>query len=143
MSWAQGKTLHTSRTGRAKPRGKTTRKSLSVRKTKYAKGKGQDRPLGFDRMCHPQALVRTPLHPGCVSNASQHNIKHLLDSLDSLDFMTGVGLVRTSRNIGSDWLLVRRADSGEPLGFAQSHAALAYRNAAAHKGVVLECYNAI
>jgi hypothetical protein len=38
-------------------------------------------------------------------------------------------------------MVVKEPITGEPLGFAQSHAALAYRNAAARKGVTLEVYD--
>lgn len=136
MSWAQGRTLHTTRTGRAKPRGKTTRRSLSIKGTKYAKGAGQDRPLGFERMCHPQALTRTPLHPSCNVDKSQYNIKHLLDSMTALDFIVGFGLVRT-RKAG----LWRVRYGKRTIGFAECHDALAYRNAARHFDVTLEVYD--
>lgn len=48
------------RTGRAISPGRTTRKSLAVRRPK-------GRPLPFVLQCHPPALVRTSLNPGCCT----------------------------------------------------------------------------
>lgn len=138
MAWAQGRTLHTTRTGRAKPNGKVTRASGSVRKTKYAKGPGQDRPLDFDRACHPQVLTHTPLHPGCITKHIGFDVSRF-KGLSAWEFYQGVGLVRTTRHL-DDWLLVRVRLTGEPLGFADPHAALSYCRAADDKGVGLECY---
>jgi len=139
VTWV-AKTLHVTPTGRAKPNGRTTRASQSVKKTKYAKR--QDRPLGFDLQCHPQALARTSRNPGCATVHLGFDV-HMFRELDSWDFLTGVGLVRTSRTLGNDWLLVRIADTGEPLGFASPHEALSYCRAAAKKGVRLESYRGI
>ena len=136
MAWSQGKSLHTTRTGRAVPTGKVTRRSLGVRKTKYVKG--QDRPLGFDHACHPQALVRTAQHPECRKALPGFDVSRYSE-LDSLDFLSGVGLVRTRRMLGDDWLRVRFGKKS--LGFASRHAALSYRRAAANVGVTLECYD--
>lgn len=140
MTWAQGKTLHTTRTGRAKPNGKVRRSSASVRKTKYVKR--QDKPLPFDLQCHPQVLERTPRHPSCITQHIGFDVARFKD-LNSLNFLEGVGLVRTTRDILDDWMLVRWKPTGEPLGFAPSHVALSYCRAAAAVGVELNAYREV
>ena len=136
MSWV-AKTLHVSPTGRAKPRGKTTRASLSVRKTKYAKGTGQDRPLPLSMACHPQPLTRTPLHPGCVTDKSHYGQVIDFAGLKWIDFMQGVGLHVQADDL---WRVVLPI-SGRTLGWADSRTALAYRMAAARVGATLEVYD--
>jgi hypothetical protein len=139
MTWI-AKTLHVTPKGRAKDDGsRVTRRSTAVRQTKYAKGPGSDRPLDFERACHPIALTPTPQHPQCLTRHVGFDVSRFSE-LSSLDFLTGVQLVRTSRGLGNDWLLVRRKHSAVPLGFASTHAALSYRRAAAEVGVELECY---
>lgn len=135
MSWAQGRTLHTTRTGRAKPNGKTTRKSHSVRKTKYAKGSGQDRPLPFSAACHPQALTRTPVHPECETKLGSYNVAALA-SLDVPDFCEGVGT--HERYERGDWFILW--PSGEVVGYLPPTEAMRYKNAAANKGIRLNVY---
>lgn len=133
MSWTQGRTLYRTRTGRAKPNGKTTRRSQSVRQTKYVKGKGQDRPLPLDMACHPQALTRTPLHPGCDTDMSSCNV-HQWAELTVTDFCEGLGL----QHIPYPELWEVRWPSGENLGYAQPSEGLSYVRAAANMGIRLE-----
>jgi hypothetical protein len=52
-------TRHVTKTGRAVQHGRTTRKSLSVGRPKGVK------PLPLRLQCHPQALHRTTMNPGC------------------------------------------------------------------------------
>lgn len=136
MSWAQGRTLHTTRTGRAKPNGRTTRKSHSVKLPKYPKGKGQDRPLPFSHACHPQALTRTPIHPGCLTDNSSYNVSQW-DDLTVIDFVEGVGLC----HIPYPGLWEVRWPSGDHLGWAYTPAdAMSYKHAALRVGVRLNVY---
>lgn len=135
MSWTQGRTLHTTRTGRAKPHGRTTRASQTVKKVKYAKGGKQDRPIGFDAMVHPQALTPTPRHPGCATNKAQYHVHQWAD-LSVPDICEGLGL----EHIPWPELWEVRWPSGENLGYAQPADALSYVRAAALKGVRLNVY---
>jgi len=136
MSW-NAKTLHVSPTGRAKPHGKVTRRSLSVRGTKYPKYKGSDKPLGGELMCHPVALTRTPVHPGCATSSRQYNVAAWADN-DWAAFMRGAGLWDSPEP--GEWRVVEPI-TGEVIGWADCSTALSYRNAAARKGATLEVYD--
>lgn len=136
MSWI-AKTLHVSPTGRAKPRGNVTRRSLNVRGVKYPKYKGSDRPLDAERMCHPVALTPTPRHPGCMTNSAQYNVS-MWDEYDWAAFMRGAGLWDAPEP--GEWRVVEPI-TGEILGWASCSDALSYRNAAARKGATLEVYD--
>lgn len=139
MSWAQGRTLHTTRTGRAKPNGKVTKKSHSVRKTKYAKGSGQDRPLPFGLACHPQVLTRTPVHPGCATNKAQYNV-HNWAGLSVEDFCEGVGTHQHFEP--GDWFIMWAAKGvdGDVVGYLPPTEAMQYKFAAERMGVRLNVY---
>src|SRR5688572_30985685 len=54
---------YTTKTGRALPHGRTTRRSKLVR----TRSRGQERPLPLNMQCHPQALTPTPRNPQCFS----------------------------------------------------------------------------
>ncbi len=106
-----------------------------MRQTKYAKGKGQDRPLGFDRMCHPQALTRTPVHPGCATDLSSYNVQQWAENTVE-DFCEGYGLV----HIPYDGLWEVRWPSGENLGYGEPNDVMSWKRAAARVGVNVEVY---
>ena len=53
---------YTTKTGRALPHGRTTRRSKLVR----TRSRGQERPLPLNMQCHPQALTPTPRNVGCL-----------------------------------------------------------------------------
>lgn len=57
-----GHSVKVTPTGRAKSPGRVTRASLSVSRS------GFGRPLPIDLQCHPKALSRTPINPGCISS---------------------------------------------------------------------------
>jgi hypothetical protein len=131
MSYYQGASLHTTRTGRAKPKGKTTRKSLATRRNKYVKGMGQDRPLSLDMQVHPQALTRTPVHPGCRSAtrpASGEYVKRT--SLSVADLLNGKTLHSKKRT--GDWRVMYM---GVRLGYAAPAEAMGFRMAAVMAGL--------
>jgi hypothetical protein len=135
MSWTQGRTLHRTRTGRAKPNGKTTRQSLAVRKTKYASGAGQDRPLPLDMACHPQALTPTPVHPGCRTDMSSYNVGQW-EELTVEDFVEGYGL----HHIPWDDMWVVRWPSGDVCGYAPPNHAMSWKRAAERVGVMVNVF---
>lgn len=136
MSWTQGRTLYRTRTGRAKPNGKTYRSSQNVRKAKYTKGKGQDRPLPLDMQCHPQALTPTPRHPGCVTDKSSYNVGQWEDNTVE-DFVEGIGL----HHIPWDDMWVLRFPSGDVCGYAPPSEAMSWMRAAARMGVRVEVFS--
>ena len=135
MSWTQGRTLHRTRTGRAMPNGKTTRQSAKVRKTKYAKGRGQDRPLPLDMTCHPQALTRTPVHPDCRTGLSSYNVAQWHENTVE-DFVEGYGL----HHIPWEGLWEVRLPGGSNVGYAEPNDAMSWKRAAANMGVIVEVF---
>lgn len=142
MSW-NAKTLHVSPTGRANPTGKSYRKP--GQRVRYAKRRSAkhapDRPLGLELQCHPQALTRTPLHPGCtLVYTPQYGIALCdveLADMEMDDFLLGVGLWAETEGY---WRVVCSLTK-QTLGYAECHDALAYRIAAERKGVTLEVYD--
>lgn len=136
MSWTQGRTLHRTRTGRAMPNGKTTRQSTKVRKTKYVKGTGQDRPLPLDMACHPQALTRTPVHPDCRTVLSSYNVAQWSDNTVE-DFVEGCGLSHIPEQ--GMWE-VRLPGTGYIVGYAPPNDAMSWKRSAAMSGVIVEVY---
>ena len=77
---------------------------------------------------------------GPVCSKVQYGMANDLDELDTNDFYTGVGLYVQVQRPG-DWRIINVL-SGETLGYAHCHEALAYRIAAARVGVTLEVYDA-
>ncbi|MHC4575689.1 MAG: hypothetical protein ACYS76_16475 [Planctomycetota bacterium] len=136
MSWI-AKTLHVTPTGRAKSSGSTTRRSQSVKQTKYAKGKGADRPLGFEHACHPQALTRTPVHPGCATDMSSYNVSNWA-GLTVEDFVEGAMLISPQDKRPGDWAV--SWPSGQWMGYLPPSQAMQYKRAAARMGVRLNVY---
>ena len=136
MSYAQGAGLHTTRTGRAKPKGKTYRKdSGSFVRTKYSKRRTAkhvpDRPLPMDMQVHPQCLTRTPKHPGCRGTtrpASGEYVKRA--GLTVADLLNGKTLHSKKRT--GDWRVMYM---GVRLGWAAPAEAMGFRMAAIQAGL--------
>ena len=132
------KSAHVTATGRAKPNGKTTRRTHHVRTIKYVKAPGADRPLPLHKQCHPQALTRTPLHPQCnvAGFAGQFGKANGYREMSALDFLEG-------RNIIFQYggYRIYNPLGGVNIGWASPQDACAYKIAADRVGVLLEIYS--
>lgn len=81
----------TTRSGRALPTGKTTRRSLSVKRPSV-------KPLPLHLQCYPQAMVRTPRHPGCTTSVAWTGVALSLErsmANDTVGYAYGRGLSDT------------------------------------------------
>ncbi len=80
-------TTHTTRSGRALPHGRVTRRGLAVGRPRGV------RPLPLSMQVRPQVLTPMPRHPGCfTSHPASRAFLAFRDALSSAEYGLGYGL---------------------------------------------------